>query len=235
MSKKNLVLLFSIIFALLTTSIGWIGFNQKVKKNEVVDTHRSLDFNKKLEQLFTSRKHLFLAENVKKESIRTLQKEMKHTSDLNQKKLVVTAAKKLNLQNRLNQLFDVPIVVGEKLNSQAKIKNNVNENNVAQLKNELLNSESQDEWNKLLLKALDVAFSQVTKKKPDTATIEVAQSAVAAIVQNDSVVQGFTMDEYLKAKNAVALLSDGEEKKSLQEKIKIVQKAMDSMGVSYEK
>lgn len=235
MSKKNLVLLFSVLFGLLTTSIGWISFNQKVKKNEVVDTRRSLDFDKQLEQLFTSGNHLFLAENIKKERIRTLQKELKDTSDLSQKKLVMTAAKKFNLQNRLNQLFDSPVVVGENLNSQAKIKNSVNENDVAQLKTELLNSESQDDWNNLLLKALDLASSQITNNSPDTGTIEVAQSAVDAIVQNDSVVQGFTMDEYLKAKNAVALLSDGEEKRSLQEKINIVQKAMDSMGVSYEK
>lgn len=235
MSKKNLVLLFSVLFGLLTTSIGWISFNQKIKKNEVVDTRRNLDFNKQLEQLFTSGNHLFLAENIKKEKIRTLQKELKHTSDLSQKKLVMIAAKKFNLQNRLNQLFDSPVVVGENVNSQAKIKDSVNENDVAQLKIELLNSESQDEWNRLLLKALDLASNQITKKNPDNAAIEVAQSAVDVIFQNGTVVQGFTMDEYLKAKNAVTLLPDGEEKRRLQEKIKIIQKAMDNMGVSYEK
>ncbi len=61
-----------------------------------------------------------------------------------------------------------------------------------------------------------------------------AEERINEIVEDGTVISGFTMEQYLAARDAIKALPESSDKERLLDKLALVEQAMTNMGIEYE-
>ncbi len=234
MNKLNKLvwLLLSAIFAGGTIVIGSIYSNKQKAKLQNEITIESKSDNLTLPSLYFDKTEVFLAKETTKQKIESVDKNLKSDDD---KKRIKDLKQKIDVQNRLNVLFEEPVLVGNKFKEQIPMKQNYSEKDVTDLMDETKLINKNPFYNSVYVYLSETTAnkdqaSQKTNEQNETSRIQemINQIIVDGVVQTD-----FTLEQYYEVKQAVDELPASPSKVELTEKIAQIQTALTNMGVVY--
>lgn len=212
--------------------------------------------NKSVSGLFLNQDHVFLKEDISDELITQAEGTL-NKNDADEVKLFETAKVKWEIQKSLNNLFEQPALVGGTVTANAHYKQGVSASDKEAVSQKLSQSGISDEFANKVAVILNSTYgagstnstsstsssegthtntdlSLLTPSESDTFEVSRAKEQLSHVVHNGEVVSGFTMEGYQNAKEAIAVVPAGEVKDVMVSQLKLVETAMDNMGITYE-
>lgn len=259
---KYLILLFSFVFSVSVTVLGWQHSKnqQKIVDNEVLAasekefTSTDQDATDALNALYLDDEHIYLAQSISDSTIDLATEKVNSLSDGSVKNNLLgnltDVNKRWTLIKATNQLFDMPVISGNTVNSSVKLKSSTTKTDIDSVQTQINNSGINDEFTNSVKSIISLAndeYEDASVEATSSSTIatnsssssedselnKTAQSAIDKLVKNGTVVTEFTMDDYKNAKNTIDMLPSGEAKDEFLEKLALVQKRMSDMGLDY--
>ena len=255
--NKYLLLVLAAAFAVGSILIG---MKYSANKQSPVTTTETMASNKdkntvnqSVSSLFLNKDHVFLSENISDELVNQVEGSLNH-NDADDVSLFEVAKVKWSIQKHLNDLFEQPALVGSKVTANAHYKEDVSASDKETVKEELSQSGISDEFANKVAVILNSTYgtgsttstssseggktsgnlSLLNPSESDTFEVGRAKEQLSHVVHNGEVVSGFTMEGYQHAKEAIATVPAGEVKDVMVSQLKLVETAMDNMGISYE-
>ena len=212
--------------------------------------------NKSVDGLFLNQDHVFLSEDISDELISQVETTVKK-EDAADVSLFEAAKVKWDIQKSLNDLFEQPALVGSTVTANVHYKDSVSASDKETVSDKLSQSGISDEFANKVAVILNSTYgtgstsattttssSEGAKKNTDLSLLNPSESdsfevshakeQLSHVVHNGEVVSGFTMEGYQNAKEAVAVVPVGKVKDLMTSQLKLVETAMDNMGISYE-
>ncbi|WP_314063056.1 hypothetical protein [uncultured Vagococcus sp.] len=228
--NKYIVVLLSAIFAMGAIVIGMKYSSSKIPKDttatsSVAEKPTSLSVN----DLFLDQNHVFLGEDITDSYIDKVKETMDqgNQEDLG---LLNSAIQKWNIQKALNQLFTTPALVGSRVTDNPTMAEGVTEADKQQVIASVASSGLTDEFATTVKNILGTTSSSGSVETGGSA---VAKERLSLLVIDGAVTSDFTLESYNNARDAIAALPMGEERTELAAQLKLVENAMDQMGVQY--
>lgn len=229
--NKYIVVLLSAIFAIGAIMIGMKYSSSKIPKDTtvssgVVDNSTRLTVN----DLFQDQSQVFLAEDITDSYIVKV-KETIDESNTEELNLLNIAVEKWAIQKQLNQLFTAPALIGSQIAETPTLVTGVTEADKQKVLTALSSSGLTDGFATAVQSILSSGTSSSSVGTGDGA---VARELLSHLVVDGAIQPDFTLETYNNARDAVAVLPLGDERKELAAQIKLVETAMTQMGVTFE-
>lgn len=236
--NKLIWLLLSIVFAVGAIVFGSMYDNKKkddlVKEVGVSDTKTG---KMTLSSLYFDKSKIYLAKGTTKQQISSMEKTAKSKED---KAMVEDLNHKVDVQTRLNQLFEEPVLVGNKFKEDVPLNKDSSKEELDSLVSDVseLNKKENPFYESVLTylsnangKSSSGSGSSSASGKAGSA--EKAQEFIDEIIVDGAVRSDFTLEQYHNAKNAVDSLPAGSDKTDLMKQIEQIETALTNMGISY--
>lgn len=236
MNKGNkLIWLFlSIVFAVGAIVVGSMYDNKKkedlVKEVSVGENSDELT----LSSLYFDKNKVFLAKGTTEQKINIMSKKAKSDED---KKMVKDLKQRVEIQTRFNDLFEEPVLVGNKFKEKVPMKKDNDKEDVDNLVSDASSlNKKENPFYEGVLTYLSTANSSEEDKTTHiekTGDAQKAQELINMIIVDGAVQSDFTLEQYYAAKQEVDGLPEGSEKTELMQQITQIQTALTNMGITY--
>lgn len=257
---KYLILLFSFVFSVSVTVLGWQHSKnqQKIVDNEVLAASEKKvsttdqGATDAVNALYLDDNHIYLSQSISDSTIDLASEKVNSLSEGNVKNNLLgnltDVKKRWSLIKAANQLFDMPVISGDTVNSSVKVKSSISSSDIDSVQTQIDSSGINDSFTNSLDTVLDLAYDDIgditneltsssssltNSSSEDTELTRTAQTAIDKLIKNGTVVSDFTMDDYRTAKTAIDALPSGDAKDGFLEKLALVQKRMSDMGLDY--
>lgn len=231
-ANKYVIVLISAVFAIGAIFAGMIYSKAKLPKEDAA-AETSTSSNEEttkvvtIEDLFYDSTHVFLAEKVSDDLIENVKESV--SDDQGQLNLLNNAITKWNVQKRLNVLFEEPVLKGNKVNEKAKEVATVTQADKDLVLTEVIASGINDGF-ALAVQSVLGRTATSGSAGAGTADVQEAQRKLQVVVNEGQVVEGFSLEGYIAARDAINRLTDGTEKTKLLAGLKLVEDVLVSMG-----
>ncbi|MDT2834377.1 hypothetical protein P7H70_09920 [Vagococcus carniphilus] len=236
MNKGNkLIWLFlSIAFAVGAIVVGSMYDNKKkedlVKEVGVEEGSKEMT----LSSLYFDKSKVFLAKGTTEQKINIMEKSAKNDED---KKMVKDLKQRIEVQTRFNDLFEEPVLVGNKFKEKVSMKNDNKKEDIDNLVSDASSlNKKEDPFYEGVLTYLATAGGSDGKETTHTeksGNAQKAQEIINMIIVDGAVQSDFTLEQYYAAKQEVDGLPEGAEKTELMQQITQIQTALTNMGITY--
>lgn len=240
-NRKILWLLISFVFAIGAIVLGkWYeqSFSQNARQEK--NQHEAAQGNLEgpsvdVRTLFDKDDIIYLAEDISESKISKVESALKEANDKDSMSQLNDAKTRYENQKQFNSLFEKPVLKGKTFSKDGQLKQATTDNDVQRVLNEIAKADSKDAFYTGMTSYINSVRSSSPKQSSDSSASGVsANQALQAIVVDEQVQDGFTMEQYVVARDAVRALPEGEEKNQLIGELEKVQTALTNMGIQYE-
>lgn len=237
---KNLALILSVVFALCAVFFGNMYAQSRTRNETGTSTEKqhkvaTSGIEGQIASLYFSDKKDFLSKDISSEQISAVEDSLSEASKLEK---FATEIKDVNerftIQKNLNQLFEEPALNGNTFNEDNVLKSGVGSSEIKKLATQINQVSKQDAFHESILAYLS-AFTDSDLASTDRSEAVIqAEERINEIVEDGTVISGFTMEQYLAARDAIKALPESSDKERLLDKLALAEQAMTNMGIEYE-
>lgn len=215
-NKKRNNLIFGLVIVLLLGAGIW-GYNKyedNARQKRAAQTEKAYQQAKiEFEKLYFDENKIFLNEAVSKDKINKASDKIKAIDNTefqeDLKEIEKDVKERFERQNNLNILFDDPVLVGDTLDDQALVKENISSVALE------ISEKEKDAFDKKINEGIRLAKDQV-------AVTNKAKELMTAIFKDNKVVENIKREDYTKAKEAVGKVKRKELKATFEKQLKSV-------------
>ncbi|MBP1041293.1 hypothetical protein I6N95_09765 [Vagococcus sp. BWB3-3] len=230
--NKYIVVLLSAVFAFGAIIVGMKYSSSKIPKDTTTSSSAvEKTTNLSVNDLFLDQNHVFLGEDITDSYIDKV-KETVDQGNQEEVALLNSAIQRWTIQKALNQLFTAPALIGSRVVESPTLAEGVTEADKQQVVASVDSSGITDEFATTVKEILG-ATTSTSGSGNLSGDSAVAQERLSHLVVDGVVMPDFTLESYNNARDAIAALPMGEERTELAAQLKLVENAMDQMGVQY--
>ncbi|MGM0215900.1 hypothetical protein [Enterococcus sp. AZ109] len=207
MTKKMIGWLF--LGILVAGAVSFAGY--RIYQDRVVETQneRKEAFNQKLKNLYSNQEAGYFIKELDEDQFDQLANEVSGAGESQTAEAIKQAKANFLIQQQMNLLFESDVLNGMDLSAHPVLRSPDSENTIPELEEQLQASDAKDiSWGQDIQMILTIAKEQAEKYKA-------ADSSVTTLTDSKSI----ALSDYLVTVQAVALLPEGDYKKTLLDKL----------------